>query len=76
RHNQKHLLNKTTGDILIELKETNVDIEDITTVAEALRYTDAVKFAKFIPLHSESDHALALVRKSIESIENKTVKTT
>jgi len=76
RHNQKHLLNKTTGDILIELKEMNTDTGDIGVVAEALRYTDAVKFAKFILLHSESAHALSLVRKSIESIEKKTVKTT
>src|SRR5207247_1067142 len=54
RNRQKNLLNKTTGDILIELKEDNVDQEQISGIAEGLRYTDAVKFARFIPLHTES----------------------
>lgn len=69
RHTQKNLLNKTTGDILIELNQMDVDIATVSETAEGLRYTDAVKFAKFIPLHSESNQALALIRKSIESIE-------
>lgn len=77
RHTQKNLLNKTTGDILIELQQMNVDIGTVSETAEGLRYTDAVKFAKFIPLHSESNQALALIRKSIETIEKSSpIKTT
>lgn len=77
RHTQKNLSNKTTGDILIELKQMNVEVGTVSEIAEGLRYTDAVKFAKFVPLHTESNQALALVRKGIESIEkNSPQKTT
>ncbi len=71
RNTQKNLLNKTTGDILIELKENHIEIEQIAGIAEGLRYTDAVKFAKFIPLHSESNAALYLIRQAIKLLENK-----
>ncbi|MEO5985112.1 MAG: hypothetical protein ABIP80_06370 [Ferruginibacter sp.] len=70
RKTQKNLLNKTTGDILIHLKENNVDSEQISTIAQGLRYTDAVKFAKFIPLHTESKSALELIRNGIQNLEN------
>jgi len=71
RNRQKNLLNKTTGDILIELRENNVNNEFISSLAEGLRYTDAVKFAKFIPLHTESKAALALIKQGIQFLENK-----
>lgn len=71
RNRQKNLLNKTTGDILMELKENNIDAQHIAIIAEGLRYTDAVKFAKFIPLHTESRNALELIRQGIDSLENK-----
>ena len=77
RHTQKNLLNKTTGDILIELQQKDLGTGSISEIAEGLRYTDAVKFAKFIPLHSESNQALALIRKGIDNIEkNSSIKTT
>ncbi|MEJ7627368.1 MAG: hypothetical protein WKF35_10930 [Ferruginibacter sp.] len=68
---QKNLLNKTTGDILVELKENDTSKEHIGIIAEGLRYTDAVKFAKFIPLHAESKSALDLIRQGIQSLEKK-----
>lgn len=71
RNRQKNLLNKTTGDILIVLQENNIDTEQISAIAQGLRYTDAVKFAKFIPLHTESKTALVLIRQAIQSLENK-----
>jgi hypothetical protein len=69
RHAQKDLLNKTTGDILLELKESKLDVGQISEIAEGLRYTDAVKFAKFIPIHAESNRALELVKRGIDNIE-------
>lgn len=77
RHTQKNLLNRTSGDILIELKKRNLDMGTVSEIAEGLRYTDAVKFAKFIPLHSESNKALDLIRKGIETIDKSSpIKTT
>lgn len=74
RKKQKDLLTKTTGDILIDLKENNSSTELIATIAGGLRYTDAVKFAKFIPLHSESREALSLIRQGIQSLETSLLK--
>jgi hypothetical protein len=62
-------LNKTTGDILVELQQVNLAIGPVSEIAEGLRYTDAVKFAKFIPLHTESNKALTLIRQGIDNIE-------
>ena len=63
------MLNKTTGDILIGIKEHYQDPRLVSTLAEALRCADAVKFAKYIPAVSESDQSHAQVKETIEAIE-------
>jgi hypothetical protein len=69
RRTNRDLLNKTTGDILVELREANLKPEIISGAAEGLRYTDAVKFAKFVPLYNESKSALDIIKRSIEQLE-------
>ena len=69
RKQGKNMLNKTTGDILISTKEHYEDTRLVSTMAEALRCADAVKFAKFIPTVSESDQSHAQVKEAIELIE-------
>lgn len=68
RKSQRNLLNKTTGDILVNLKENQGDIV-ISSVAEALRTTDAVKFAKYLPPVQESEKSVEQVKNSIELLE-------
>ena len=69
RKQGKNMLNKTTGDILISTKDHYEDTRLVSTMAEALRCADAVKFAKFIPTVSESDQSHAQVKEAIELIE-------
>ena len=69
RKQGKNMLNKTTGDILISTKDHYEDTRLVSTMAEALRCADAVKFAKFIPTVSESDQSHAQVKEAIEFIE-------
>ena len=68
----KNLLNKTTGDLLINMKEVNLPPENISELATALRCTDAVKFAKYLPLSIESEDCLRKIKETINLIEHKT----
>lgn len=61
---------KTTGDILILLKENNIDQEQLSKTATALRCSDAVKFAKYLPGQIESDQSFQSIKQTIEITEH------
>lgn len=65
----KGLLDNTTADLLINIRELNVQAEDLFKLATALRYTDAVKFAKFQPSATESEDSLQKIKETIHLIE-------
>ena len=69
RRQGKNMLNKTTGDILIGIKEHYEDAGLLSAIAEALRCADAVKFAKYIPAVSESGQSYSQVKETIDLIE-------
>jgi hypothetical protein len=69
RKQQKNLLNKTAGDLLISISEINLLPENISNLANALRCTDAVKFAKYLPLSNESEDCLQKIKETIHLIE-------
>ena len=69
RKQSKNLMNKTTGDILMGIKEQWDDPAIISAAAGALRCTDAVKFAKYIPGISESNQSHEQIKTAIELIE-------
>ena len=69
RKQSRNLMNKTTGDILLGMKEQDADPALLSAVAVALRCADAVKFAKYIPDVSESIQSAASIQGSIELIE-------
>ena len=66
---QNNLLNRTTGDLLLKFKDDQLEPKLISSIAEALRIGDAVKFAKYTPPGSENESSLAQVKQSIEQIE-------
>jgi hypothetical protein len=70
-----NLLNKTTGDILISMKEVNLSTEAISNLATALRCTDAVKFAKYLPSSDQSEDALQKIKETINLTEHNTLNT-
>lgn len=65
RKQYKNLTNETTGDLLISIKNNNIPQDDISKLATALRCTDAVKFAKYLPLPDESMDCLQKIKESI-----------
>ena len=72
RKQGKNLFNKTAGDLLINMMEVNLPAENISDLATALRCTDAVKFAKYLPLPDQSEDALQKIKKTIELTERTT----
>lgn len=69
RKQGKSLLDNTTGDLLINIREMKIHAEDLFKLATALRYTDAVKFAKFQPSAVESEDSLQEIKETIQLIE-------
>ena len=69
RKHGKNLFNKTTGDLLISIKEVNLPPENISDLATALRCTDAVKFAKYLPLSDQSEEAFQKIKEIINLME-------
>jgi hypothetical protein len=69
REQAKNMMNKTTGDILMSINEQWKNTVLVSSIAEALRCADAVKFAKYIPGITESGQSLGQVKTAIELIE-------
>ena len=72
RKQNKDLTNYTTGDLLIKIKETELSHENISSLATALRCSDAVKFAKYQPGSIESNECYAKIKEIINTIEHAT----
>jgi uncharacterized protein DUF4381 len=64
----RNRLNQTTDEVLISLKEEQLDGELFSNLAAALRCGDAVKFAKYHPSVNISKDSLLSVKRSIESL--------
>ena len=72
RKQQKNLFNKTTGDLLIGMTGINLTSENVSSLATALRCTDAVKFAKYLPLPNESLDCGQKIQETIILTEQQT----
>ena len=69
RKRQQNLMNKTTGEILLGLKNENLPDPLFSNVAESLRIADAVKFARYIPPSYEVDKSWDFISNAIITIE-------
>lgn len=69
RKTKTNLLNLTSGDLLLKLNEMNVSNSHISTIANNLLLSDAVKFAKYQPPIQGSEEALLNTKKTIEPLE-------
>lgn len=74
RKQTRNLMNKTTDDILINLSGNNLSAENFSNLATALRSTDAVKFAKYLPQPDESINCLQKIKETIILNEQRTSK--
>ncbi len=64
-----NLLNLTSDELLIKLDEMNVSKGTLSSVANNLRLSDAVKFAKYQPAINDSEEALLNTKKIVEQLE-------
>jgi Domain of unknown function (DUF4381) len=67
-------LNKTTSDILINLKNSYLNKNITDKAAAALRFSNAVKFAKYIPPVADNEANQQLVKETIDLIESSAIK--
>ncbi len=69
RKQKLNLMNKTTGDLLINLAGIYLSPGNISDLATALRCTDAVKFAKYQPVSNESEDCRQKIKETINFTE-------
>jgi hypothetical protein len=58
-------MEKTSEELIISLSRLNMEREQFSNLAGALRMGDFVKFAKYIPGPYENENNLELIRSSI-----------
>jgi hypothetical protein len=69
RRKNIHSLQKTTDDLVSQLKEIGMDRNSFDQLAQALRLGDYVKFAKYQPVDSDDSTFYQGIRESIITIE-------
>jgi hypothetical protein len=62
-------LQKTTDDLVVQLKNLELGKEQFDKLSQSLRLSDFVKFAKYIPSNEDNSKCLEEIKNSITSIE-------
>lgn len=70
RKTNSYKLHLTSDEILMELNEYGLKKDMLSAFANCLRMNSAVKFAKYIPPHSESEECLHQTKEMIQEINN------
>ena len=64
-----HSLQKTTNDLVVKIQSLDPDRTKFEALAQALRMSDFVKFAKYQPGASDDEEAWQAIKKGIEELE-------
>ena len=67
-------LQKTTDDMVLQLRKLEMDKEQFDKLAQALRLSDFVKFAKYIPTGEDDQNCYTEIKKSIMALEQSAAK--
>ena len=67
-------MQKTTDDLVLQLKEFHMQGDDFTRLSQTLRLSDYVKFAKYPASREEMDESLQVIKNRIQVIEETTGK--
>jgi hypothetical protein len=62
-------LQKTTDDLVVQLRSLKLPAEEFNRLAQALRMSDFVKFAKFEPAESDKSDSFKTIKEFIDDIE-------
>ncbi|HEX7844148.1 MAG TPA: hypothetical protein VF476_00025 [Chitinophagaceae bacterium] len=68
-------LQKTTDDLVMQLRSINLQKEQFDKLAQALRLGDFVKFAKYQPSEADDNSSWEIIRQTIMTIEQMEVNT-
>ncbi len=64
-----HSLQKTTDDLVTQLDAIPLRKEQFEMLAQALRLSDFVKFAKYVPARDDDKNAFEIIKKTIQEIQ-------
>lgn len=64
-----HSLQQTTDDLMVQLRSLSLPKQQFDELAQYLRLSDFVKFAKYVPSSDDDDKIFLIVKKTIEDIE-------
>lgn len=64
-----HSLQKTTDDLVMQLRDLDLPGNQFDQLVQALRLSDFVKFARYVPVPEDDRSAFEAIKNSIESIE-------
>jgi hypothetical protein len=67
-------LQKTTDDLVVQLKSLNLNKEQFDKVSQSLRLSDFVKFAKYIPSSDDTKISFEEIKNAIVIIEKSETK--
>lgn len=59
-------MTKTNDELIMQLRRIDLSREKFSQMAESLRMCDFVKFAKYIPDQKDNDNSFAVIRSSID----------
>lgn len=62
-------LQKTTDDLVLQLRSLNLPGDDFNQLAQALRMSDFVKFAKYEPNEKDKEDSFSTIKNLIDKIE-------
>ena len=62
-------MQKTTDDLIVQLRTLKVDDKNYTDLAQTLRMSDFVKFARYEPSTEDKKRSFEMIKHSIEIIE-------
>ncbi|MCC7400570.1 MAG: hypothetical protein IT214_03705 [Chitinophagaceae bacterium] len=62
-------LQETTDDLVVQLRQLNLEKELFGHLSQSLQLSDSVKFAKFIPSEQDNKMTFETIKRSIEEIE-------
>ncbi len=63
-------MQKTNDQLMVQIKDTGMQNDAFIALAQALRMSDAVKFAKYVPGTGDNEKSFNDVKSSIHSLNN------
>lgn len=64
-----HSLQKTSDDLIVQLRSIALSKEQFEKLSQALRLSDFVKFAKYVPSAEDDRNTLEIIKSTISAIE-------